>query len=363
MTAPQSRAPFTGVPEAVGVWPEEDLERVAQCPVCASSTRTLLHDNLTDRVFYCAPGNWTSYRCSGCGSAYLDPRPTPASIGRAYAQYFTHSGHERVPVDSLSKGRWIKRALANGYRNWRFGTHSQPASALGVAFAHLIPGVRESLNVAFRHMPKASPDSRLLDIGAGNGDFLVLARLAGWDVHGVEPDPAAAAVCRDRGLDVLPGGIELLTTKGARFDFITISHVIEHVHDPKAVIARAYELLKPGGYLYIDTPNIDAYGHNRYGAAWRGLEPPRHLILFNWYSLERVLQNVGFNCITRKPRTTVYPELAARSRALAQGCDSYRAKPSLGDKITGRILAVRMPFKYQDSEFVTLLSHKSAVQQ
>lgn len=363
MTAPQYRTPFTGVTRAVEAWPEEDLERVAQCPVCAASMRTLLHDNLIDRVFHCAPGKWTLYRCSGCGSAYLDPRPTPTSIGRAYAQYFTHSGHERVPVDSLSKWRWTKRALANGYRNWRFGTRSQPASAIGVVFAHLIPGLRESLDVAFRHMPKVSPGLQLLDVGAGNGDFLALARLAGWQVRGVEPDPDAVAVCRDRGLDVLPGGIELLIKQGAQFDFITISHVIEHVHDPKLVITHAYELLKPGGCLYIDTPNIDAYGHGRYGANWRGLEPPRHLTLFNWHSLEWVLQDVGFNRIVRKPRATVYPNLAARSRALAQSRDSYRAKPTLGDKITGHILATRMPFEYQHSEFVTLLSYKSAVQQ
>lgn len=346
--------------EAVPPWPANDLEAVEQCPVCRSSERALLHDGLTDRVFRCAPGTWTLYACRACGSAYLDPRPTLSSIGRAYAEYFTHAAGESVPVNELGKVKKLRRSLANGYRNWRFGTRLAPATVWGVPLALAVPGMRELLDVGYRHLPKAYAGARLLDVGAGNGDFLDFARSAGWVVQGVEPDAKAVTVCRDRNLDVRIGDIEQLDDESGRFDYITISHVIEHVHDPQGLLTHAFDLLKPGGGLYIDTPNADAYGHKRYGDAWRGLEPPRHLVLFNWRSLERVLRDVGFSGITRKPRTTVYPELAARSRALAQHRDSYRAQTSWSDRLTGRILDVRMMFKYQDSELVTLLAHKAA---
>src|SRR5260221_3119952 len=56
---------------------------------------TTLFRSLTDRTFRCAPGRWTLYGCAGCHSAYLDPRPTPQSIGLAYRRYYTASGADR----------------------------------------------------------------------------------------------------------------------------------------------------------------------------------------------------------------------------------------------------------------------------
>jgi len=72
---------------------------------------------LTDRAFFCAPGQWTVYRCTECGSGYLDPRPTPASISQAYVNYCTHFKKEFATLKPIER---IARALANGYRNYRF---------------------------------------------------------------------------------------------------------------------------------------------------------------------------------------------------------------------------------------------------
>lgn len=358
MTAFVLHAPSKARQEPPADWPQEDLERVGQCPVCGSPERALLHENLTDRAFFCAPGTWTQYTCAGCGLAYLDPRPTPSSIGRAYAQYFTHTGQGAAQAASLTTVQRLRLSLRNGYRNWRFGTHAEPASVLGVVLACALPGRRELLDAGCRYIPRPAPGGRLLDIGAGNGDFLMTAREAGWEVRGIEPDQAAIAVCAERGLDVLAGGIERLEGQRACFDFITISHVIEHVHEPRQVLQRAFELLKPGGALYIDTPNIDAVGHKRYGVFWRALEPPRHLVLFNWHALERTLHDAGFVRIEHKPRADVYPWLAASSRALAQGRDCYAGKITAGDRLTALLLSMRMRRSHAHSEFVTLLAHK-----
>src|SRR6266852_6812100 len=84
-------------------WPSEGLEAVKCCPVCDSGQRTQLYSNLIDNVFYTAPGHWTLYRCQGCGSAYLDPRPTPEFIHLAYRNYYTHKGFEpHAPLAALS---------------------------------------------------------------------------------------------------------------------------------------------------------------------------------------------------------------------------------------------------------------------
>lgn len=283
-----------------GEWPAEDLEEVLRCPVCASPYRTTLYTDLRDRLFGC-PGRWTLRRCDSCGSVYLDPRPTPDSIGRAYEHYYTHQITEREDVSRLGFLRRIRRSLANGYLNRRFGADYRPASRLGgLAFA-FVPGMRHALDALGRHLPHPWPGARLLDIGCGNGDFLDLARRSGWRVTGVELDPAATKLARDRGLEVFQGTIDALPRGAGTFDVITLSHVIEHVHDPVGLLARCRELLRSGGWLWIDTPNLESFGYGRFGAHWRGLEPPRHLVLFTKRSLLRALHEAGFTHVRPMP--------------------------------------------------------------
>ncbi|MFW5453802.1 class I SAM-dependent methyltransferase [Thioalkalivibrio sulfidiphilus] len=195
---------------AIHEWPAEGLERVDSCPVCRCDQRNQLYTGLTDRVFRCAPGRWSLYQCEGCQSAYLDPRPTPDAIGLAYSTYYTHEVNSREEAEHLSWPRRIRRILANGYRNHRFGTNIQPASWFGMFAAWLLPSMRETLHGEFRHMPRADRGPRLLDVGCGNGSFLRVARAAGWHVVGVDFDPNAVKTARSQGLDVREGGLRFL---------------------------------------------------------------------------------------------------------------------------------------------------------
>jgi hypothetical protein len=60
-----------------------------------------------------------------------------------------------------------------------------------------------------------------------------------------------------------------------------------------------HRLLKPDGALWISTPNVDSLGHARFGRYWRGLETPRHLVLFNEASLVHAFQKAGFDRVKR----------------------------------------------------------------
>ena len=342
------------------VWPAEGLERVPACPVCGGNRRSLAYPDLTDNVAFCAPGAWAMQRCQECGSHYLDPRPDPATIHLAYARYFTHAAPRgaarREPPGGLAT---LRRSLANGYRNWRFGTQARPATALGIGLALLIPRLRRTADSRMRFIPRASAGRRLLDVGAGNGDFLLQARSAGWDVVGVEPDAAAVASARRAGLDVRQGGIDALSDQPASVDVITMNQVIEHVHDPRRVLGVAYQLLRSGGLLFLETPNVSSDGHRRFGRHWRGLEPPRHLVLFNWDSLERLLEAVGFGEIQRIPRAGVYPTLAIKSRAIQRGVDpedTGRAPPLQRFGDTLRELGTMS--NHRRREYITLLAMK-----
>lgn len=299
-------------------WPSEGLEHVEHCPVCNAVERLLLYDDLQDRIFFCAPGSWRLYGCRSCGSAYLDPRPTPAAIGLAYGTYFTHAENPSEKFEHLNWFRRIRRMLANGYRNHRFGTNFQPANRLGVVVAKLLARQRGVIDAELRHIPRGSPGMRLLDVGCGNGEFLVRARAKGWDVVGVDPDPKAVEVACSRDLDVRQGGVETLDPGRERFDGITLSHVIEHVHDPLTVLRMCHTLLKPGGWIWLETPNLDALGRQRYQANWRGIEPPRHLVLFTRISLAQTLQLTGFHAIQDQPYRPLCSNIFAASEAIAR---------------------------------------------
>ena len=306
------------MPESpLGVWPDADIETLAACPVCGHTGRDLIEGGLTDRIFGIAPGTWTLWRCRDCGVGYLDPRPTRATIGRAYAGYYTQ---ERGTAAGAALARPSRRsARRNDYLNRRWGFSLSPARAQPLHPLSL--GEQRSADRLVRSLPAARTGERLLDLGCGNGVWLDLMRSGGWDVYGVEPDPDSAARVAELGI---PIERDLFTAPfpERHFDAITLNHVIEHLHEPRAALARCLDLLKPGGRLWIATPNLDALGLVRFGPAWRGLEPPRHLVLFTARALERVLTESGFVSIRCLP-----PANSARGPFLESARIARRGTP------------------------------------
>jgi len=296
-------------------WPPDQLEAVPACPVCGVVEGVVLWDGLTDRMFGAAPGTWRLVRCAGCSSAYLDPRPTPGSIGRAYAVYYTHGDAEDVaPPVALHE---VRRGLANDHLRARWGYDAAPATFGGRHLARLLRLRGATVDREIRHLP-ARPGGRLLDVGAGTGAAVASLRALGWDAEGLDPDPDAVEVARRAGIKMTHGTLADLDQAKA-FDAITLSHVIEHLHDPAADLVRIHRVLKPGGLLWIATPNLESLGHRRFGRDWAGLDPPRHLVLFSTESLAALLRRTGF-----EPEPTPTPAPMAwlsfrPSAALAQG--------------------------------------------
>lgn len=272
------------------------LETVAACPVCGSGQRALeyraLHDHLEN-----LPGAWDIQRCLGCSCLYLNPRPKFALLEKSYRTYYTHASP--VEADAQDNGTSLPWRLVNGYLNARYGANRSPSSAAGAAIIPLLLPLRRQLDFFMRHLPRTP--GRLLDIGCGNGRFLLRATRAGWQALGLEPDALAVRAAREAGLDVMQGTIEAATGLPP-FDFISASHVLEHVYDPHAFLHGVLRHLKPGGTLWLATPNNRSLGHRWYRAAWRGLEPPRHVVLFSVAALRSVLMKAGFVDIRLRAR-------------------------------------------------------------
>lgn len=233
------------------------------------------------------------YKCKACGTAYLDPRPTASSIHLAYSSYYTHSSGISTGNTSLLKRLWL--SSAKSYRNWRFSSHKSLRCLPGFLLVSLLPGKRRLIDAQMRHLPRPRSGQLLLDVGCGNGDFLRLATQHGWQCTGIDFDRRAVKAARADGLDVKLGGIEVFTGQERLFDVITLSHVIEHVHNPKQLLESCYLLLKENGTIWIETPNIDSQGHDLFNAYWRGLECPRHLMIFSRPALIEMLRSLNFH--------------------------------------------------------------------
>lgn len=341
-------------------WPKDGIEVIQGCPVCNSPEKQVLYSDLTDKVFYCAPGSWQFNKCIECGCGYLNPRPNRETIHLAYRDYYTHQSNEKDDEDtsSLSFFRYIRRALANGYLNKRFGSQYSPAWKLGIYVSWLFPDRRKILDRRLRNLPKLKKDGRLLDVGFGSGDFLKLAQDIGWSVYGADPDPVVVEAAKDYGLEVRQGGIEAYADMRNSFDAITLSHVIEHVHEPQLVLKEAFKLLKPGGQIWIETPNIESVGHEYFGSNWRGLEPPRHIVIFNWSALESLLKETGFDKLQRVIKN-IYTDIAQKSRALKDGkLPSDVNSPGFSDILRGWLLKFWTKFNHTKSEFIILIAIK-----
>lgn len=343
---------------AAAGWPADGLEVLGHCPLCKETARELLHEDLEDKLFGCAPGKWTMYVCNDCGLAYLDPRPDRASIGIAYQTYSTHQeGLDDDPANT-GGGRWrrAKQAVLRQYITLRFGNPRRWHDAVLGYLMYLHPRQRVAFDSALRHLPRPSMGHRLLDIGCGSGRFMAWARAAGWSCVGTEVDPVAARIARSRGFHVSEEDVSELATAGQRFNAVTISHVIEHVHDPESLLRSARELLEPGGVLWIESPNLNAHGHARFGAAWRGLEPPRHLQLFQHQSLHALLVKTGFCEIHLAPWQLDWMATFPASVHLAEMAGSVAEREFSGRK--DEAVGKRHPEK---REFVTLIARAPEV--
>lgn len=292
-----------------------DLERLGACPVCGDADRAKLHDDCTDLVFGSTTENFQLWQCQRCRCAYLDPRPDAATIGRAYQTYYTHDAQDAPAPQPHSSMAW---AIVNGYLESRYRYPRKPSwPAAGRLLVPLLPMLRAKLDHFARHQsPPAAPRELLLDYGCGNGEFMARAAAAGWSVRGFEWDEAAADAARQRGLQVATGNLADSGIPDATVSRITMAHVVEHLLDPRAGLQDCLRLLRPGGSIWIATPSVHALSHRIYGSAWRGLETPRHVVVFDVDALQRLLEKVGFVDVHVLRRGSHARRLVAQSEAL-----------------------------------------------
>jgi 2-polyprenyl-3-methyl-5-hydroxy-6-metoxy-1,4-benzoquinol methylase len=204
------------------------------------------------------PDGFTVAECAACGLVATSPALPASEIGRYYPETYY------------------------GKKNRRFNP------------------VLEKLVVFFRlrrvrEIERRAARGRVLDVGCGRGILPALMRTRGWDAHGVEISRTAARhAIEELGVPVFVGPLEESDYQDAFFDAVVIWHVLEHVQAPRAALAKANAILKPGGLLMIAVPNFDSLQAKVGGPAWFHLDVPRHYFHFRLGVLENLLEEEGF---------------------------------------------------------------------
>lgn len=307
------------------------FEAVGRCPVCGGREARTVFDEVEDYL-YSLPGKFRYVRCVECGLVYQDPRPAVADLPLCYADYHTHEA-EALPESFLGEWRGASRWIRGGVLARKYGYRHLAGTKLqnlAACLLDVLPPVRPRARCYLgASLPAFAGEGRALDLGTGGGVHAAMLKRLGWQVTGVEFDPAAAANAAERhGLTVQAGTLEDARFPSESFDLISSFHVIEHLPDPVATLRECYRVLKPGRRIMLRTPNFDSLARREFGKYWRGLEAPRHLCLFNADSLKRALARAGFRCVEATvlaSATHYYVRSSMEIRAAAGGAGAGSA--------------------------------------
>lgn len=265
--------------------------------------------------------------------------PVDEDLSLAYAgDYYTH--RDPPPLTwSRRAHRWLRR----GYLARRYGCHAQSVPAWQKLLGSLIvlhPRRRADMEFAAMHLP-ARPGGRLLEVGCGGGQTLRVLADLGWEAEGVDFDPAAVERARAHGLAVRQGSLREQQYPSESFDAVVMSHLIEHVPDPRALLDECRRVLRPDGRLVILTPNARSWGHAVFREHWFALELPRHLAVFDMRNLRTVVEGAGLR-VRRLVTTSRWArEIWIRSREIRRtGRVDEGRRRHTGERLGGLLFEV-----------------------
>jgi 2-polyprenyl-3-methyl-5-hydroxy-6-metoxy-1,4-benzoquinol methylase len=240
-------------------------------------------------------------RCRKCGLQYLNPRLRQDIILKSYS-----SGEDETFISQVA-GR--ERTF------------------------------EKCLDLIEHYSPKKG---KILDIGTAGGSFLGVSSKRGWDVLGCEPSTWLAEWgSKHYNINIHPGTVFDMDLHDGEFDVVTLWDVLEHTPDPREVLTECRRILKPGGLLVVNYPDIGSSIARIMGRKWVFLLSV-HLYYFTLETMIEMLKSTGFNVIRRKKHWQV----------LELGYILFRMKPyissvsDIGSKIITAMGAEKIQIPY-----------------
>jgi len=256
--------------------PEEFLKRgapsiatedVPSCPVCCGSEFVVFAVGFDYELLTCS-NPWRFVQCAHCGHVWLHPRPAVEELARIYPPTYYAYNYDSIHPIALKAKELLDRRKITGIVRHCFRT----------------------------------PQS-YLDVGCGNGRFLRVVEALGVPqsaLYGLELDQNIVDGLRSHGYMGVrcerAEAVDDFPENG--IDLVTMFHVIEHVDNPAALIARIHRWLSPGGIFALETPNLESWDARLFRRTyWGGYHIPRHWNLFTPGSITQLLQHNGLEVL------------------------------------------------------------------
>jgi 2-polyprenyl-3-methyl-5-hydroxy-6-metoxy-1,4-benzoquinol methylase len=172
---------------------------------------------------------------------------------------------------------------------------------------------QKSFSLLLNQFESYRQTNNILDVGCGQGDFLIAAKSRGWNVYGSEYSQAAVKLCQEADITMLQGEYYSEAFGNMDFDIVTSFEVLEHTNQPHIMISALLSNLRAGGLFYLTTPNFNALLRLFEQDQFKILGYPEHIALYTPISLYKLLQK--------------YP--LKQKKLLATGIDITRLKSSI----------------------------------
>ena len=227
----------------------------ATCHICGTIAREVFSKN-----------GYNIHTCPSCSLRFVHPIPEDTS-------------------SVYQKGYFVDKSGEHNFGYTDYDSDKEPMRDVFVSYLRRIEDMVKGQNV--------------FDVGAATGYFLDVARDHGWQTSGIEISDYAGTVAKEKGHDVVVGSFDDVDVAGM-YDVVTMWDVIEHVKDPRAVIEKVASILKKGGVLAINTPNVSSMYARLMRKAWHMYIPPEHLFYFSPKTIRKLLEESGFSVLEIK---------------------------------------------------------------
>ena len=241
------------------------------CILCQSSEAQLLASGF-DYEYWVSEQEFHFASCARCGHIFQNPRPKLSSASRLYpSNYYTLAGrHTKASsrLIALAKKMVIGRRLAFFGRMLKKGCH-------------------------------------VLEVGSGDCNLLLnlKQKYPNSEFTGIDLVFSKSAInaCKLDNISLLKGSIEEIALPQNTYDIVIMNQLIEHLWKPVQVLQKLHGALRRNGFLNIETPNISGYDRKFFvNSKWGGYYYPRHLNLFSFESLAKLLKKTGYNLVRQK---------------------------------------------------------------
>lgn len=236
----------------------------AKCKICEESNNDFVTVGYDYEYFTCA-NQFKIYRCRNDGLLYLASRPQIEDYNVIYPDNYYAYDFES---NKGTLAKWVKKRI--------------------------------ELNKIDMYKKLIGDDGSVLDVGCGDGRLLALFNKNGqnWDLYGIDFNANAIKLASETGITTYFGKFEEVELPQKKFDLIIMNQVLEHATDPRHIIEKVEKILKPGGYLIVETPNINSLDFHLFkNKYFGGYHFPRHFYLFTEENLKILMEACGLGVV------------------------------------------------------------------